>query len=490
MMDWRDLLLAVVIRAVDRIAPRFVRRKASASHALPAAHPGISILIPERGTPALLAACLASVELACKSLREPTAVHVVVNGCDPADYDDLVLKHRFVSWHFEARALGFHSAIRRGLGFVTHQWVYLLNSDMTMAQDALATLSPLRDGRTFAIASQIFFSDQGRRREETGWTDYWIDAAITQHFDRTPEGPFVRGHLYASGGASLFRAALLRRYVSSTSCYSPFYFEDADWGVQAARSGYAVKFCPGSTVMHAHRATIKRFYAPQEIARVIRRNQLLFEARHGLGGRARMLASEAPQTRRELTSPAVLIGIVLQRWHSCQARLRGFSPARSCATAYPRSFVASYPTVMIYLEGGARNGWQHAVNDARWMISRTASSANVVLIAEGIRAESIDLAREPLSLCAAIHVLPSVEASKQAHVLDQNSSRQQEWWRSVYGTGAMVSEAQQHGVARVIQRAKLPTETRIDQAAITEVSDKLVAATGSSIASAEHRSLR
>ena len=86
MMDWRDLLLAVAVRGVDSVAPRFLLRKDLRLEALVPARPGISILIPERGTPGLLAACLASVEIACMSLREPIEVHVVVNGCDLADY--------------------------------------------------------------------------------------------------------------------------------------------------------------------------------------------------------------------------------------------------------------------------------------------------------------------------------------------------------------------------------------------------------------------
>lgn len=66
-----------------------------------------------------------------------------------------------------------------------------------------------------------------RRREETGWTDFRIERFVTQHYDRTPEGDAVRGHLYAGGGASLFRTALLRRYAARTLAYAPFYFEDA-----------------------------------------------------------------------------------------------------------------------------------------------------------------------------------------------------------------------------------------------------------------------
>jgi GT2 family glycosyltransferase len=436
-MDWREWALAAVLRSVDTLAPLLPLPETPAPTPLPAARPGFSILIPERGTPALLAGCLASVKVACAATVEPVAIHVVVNGCARGDYAALCAQHPAVDWHFEAQALGFSGALARGLDVVAHDWVYLVNSDMTLAPDALAHALPLRDARTFAIASQIFFADPTRRREETGWTDYRVDQHLTQHYDRMPEGMAVRGHLYAGGGASLFRTALLRRYSAATAAYAPFYFEDADWGVQAARAGYAVKFCPASMVWHVHRATIGQHYAPAEITRIVRRNQLLFEARHGFGGRARMLGDEPASTRRELTAVATLAGMLSQRWRTCRARTRGYAPERSCATFYPRPFRAERPVVLFSAPSALQDVAAGRAHDLLSTAQQLARDTNVVLITTEIPviAMSVEASFAPF---AAVHVIAGGKPDPLTHAADAtrpapvSRERQLAWWRSVY----------------------------------------------------------
>jgi len=434
-MDLRELVFAAGLRAVDALAPRLPQGRAAPAAPPGPATGGVAILIPERGTPALLAACLDSVEAACADVAEPAAVIVVVNGCERAAYDALVARHRAVRWTFEPRPLGYGGAIARGLPLVRQDWVYLLNSDMTLDPGALAALLPLRDGQTFAIASQIFLADPTRRREETGWTDFRIDGCVTQHYDRAPEGDAVRGHLYAGGGASLFRTALLRRYAARTRAYAPFYFEDADWGVQAAREGYAVKFCPASRARHRHRATIGRCYGPAEIARIVRRNQLLFEARHGFGGRARMLAGEPASTRRELTTPATLATAMWCRWRTRRARARGYAPELCCATWHPRPFADARPTVLFAVRAASRAG------RLREHVAAAQGSANLVLVTEEVaEGHGID---DPLRAAfSAVHIVPAAaEHGRNRGVVElapglDRFARQLAWWRAVYRPAA------------------------------------------------------
>ncbi len=445
-MDVRELVLAAGLRLVDALAPRLPSRRAAPAAAPdappPAATDGVAILIPERGTPALLAACLDSVAAACAGVVEPVAVVVVVNGCERAAYDALVARHGAVRWTFEPRPLGFGGAIARGLALVGHDWVYLLNSDMTLDPGALAALLPLRDARTFAVASQIFLADPARRREETGWTDFRIEGRVTQHYDRTPEGDAVRGHLYAGGGASLFRTALLRRYAARTRAYAPFYFEDADWGVQAAREGLAVKFCPASRAWHRHRATIGRCYEPAEIARIVRRNELLFEARHGFGGRARMLAGVPASTRRELTTPATLATTLWSRWRTRRARARGYAPELCCATWHPHHFDDARPTRMFAV--GTPLPREPAAALHRFLAHAAAAQAeaNLVLVIAQFPGDPA-LDAPSLEAFAAVHVVPAAagnagDGSPLARPGDPEVfARQLAWWREVYRPAAV-----------------------------------------------------
>jgi GT2 family glycosyltransferase len=244
--------------------------------------PGISVIIPERDTPDLLERALDHLQPALANIAEPSEVIVVVNGASPDRYSDLMARFPAMNWQLHARPLGFSGALAQGLAAARFGGVYLHNSDMTIEQDALIQLLPWRTPQVFAIASQIFFDDPKKRREETGWGDMrMVGAGRSEMFERMPEdNGLVRSGLYASGGSSLFDAALLRRFSALTQGYAPFYYEDADWGAQAWRNGLEVLFQPNSIAWHRHRGTISRLYSPAEIERIVSRNAILFDLRN------------------------------------------------------------------------------------------------------------------------------------------------------------------------------------------------------------------
>lgn len=244
--------------------------------------PGISIVIPERDTPDLLDRALEHLQPALSQVTEPSEIIVVVNGAGPDRYTDLQARFPAVRWQFHVQPLGFSGALEQGLGAVRFGGVYLHNSDMTLEPDALAELLAWRTPQVFAIASQIFFDDPEKRREETGWSDMrLVGAGRSEMFERMPEdNGLVRSGLYASGGSSLFDTALLRRFSALTQGYAPFYYEDADWGVQAWHNGLEALFQPRSVAWHRHRGTISRFYPPAEIDRIVSRNAILFDLRN------------------------------------------------------------------------------------------------------------------------------------------------------------------------------------------------------------------
>ncbi len=248
---------------------------------------GVSILIPEHRTPDLLSECLGSVLVACQNLREPWEIIVVVNGAEESRYVELRNRFKNVRWLLFPRAMGFDGAIRAGLPATTYAWVYLLNSDMVLNSDALQALLPWRGPRVFAIASQIFFQDTQRRREETGWTRMVTRGGMIEFWDELPEYPdSVRGTIYAGGGASLFQKLLLQRLVRRKPAYPTGYWEDIEWGVVAWKKGYASLFCPNSRVTHRHRATYSQIYSEDELTTILRINQCRFQLRNPMPGRA------------------------------------------------------------------------------------------------------------------------------------------------------------------------------------------------------------
>ncbi len=304
----------------DRVGAYIRPRRGSRSIRFPSSiGQGISVIIPERGSPRILRACLESLELAAREIEEPLEIVVVVNGSDSKDYREEARRFGDVRWIFVPAPLSFSEAVRRGISAARHPWTYLLNSDVVVERRTLAELLPWRAPHVFSIASQILPQDPSRRREETGWTALRCPHGVAEILDTLPEDEIsVRGGVYAGGGSSLFQSRLLRRMVARGDAYAPFYWEDVEWGVLAWKQGYETLFCPSSRVWHARRATISRYYGHGEIERVFRRNGLLFHLRNldTMGSMERVYAAVAESddvSFVQLTSVRSVAGVVRTR---------------------------------------------------------------------------------------------------------------------------------------------------------------------------------
>ena len=312
--------LGLALGISDLLAPlvrRFLRRGTPSLHAW---RPGVSVVIPERDSPEeMIRECLTSVQAALREVAEPAEVVVVANGAPLSRYASIAGEFPAARWLHSTRHLSFATAIRRGVRGARYDWVYFLNSDMKLDPRALTEILRWRAGHVFAVSSQVFFMDPQRRREETGWTDARIQGGLVEIFDVPPDNDeLTRGTLYAGGGASLFRRAVLWRMLEKRDPYAPFYWEDVEWGVRAWREGYEVLFCPRSKAWHRHRATVQRFYSQAEIGRIFRRNQLQFDLRQKWTAlpRAQLVyevQAQDEKTRRELESLWNCLRLIIAR---------------------------------------------------------------------------------------------------------------------------------------------------------------------------------
>jgi GT2 family glycosyltransferase/MoaA/NifB/PqqE/SkfB family radical SAM enzyme len=278
----RELLepLRALIETTDcwgqRLARRWRRRPARPGWGW---RPGISVLIPEWDNAEELGACLASVAQAALRWAEPLETLVVVNGSERARYAGLQSAYPQVRWSFHPRPLGFAGAVRAGLRMVRYDWVYLLNSDVVLDPGALAELAPLRASGTFSAGSQILLKDRTCFRDETNWGVLAVEDGLAAIADWIPRSTGPAPAFYGGGGATLFRAALLRKLLDA-SAYHPFYWEDVEWGWRARKLGCESWFCPASVVHHSRRSTIGKKHPPGEVERILRRNALLFQLRN------------------------------------------------------------------------------------------------------------------------------------------------------------------------------------------------------------------
>lgn len=322
--SWRQRLrlapLSLAAAVADIVAGAVPERGSRGPGAWPA---GVAVVIPERDAPDLLREALTRLRDALCAVREPTQVVVVANGAPRARYDAIARDFPEVEWEHSDAPLGFAGAVERGLARVRMGGTYLLNNDMALEPGAIAALLPLRSPRVFAISSQILQFDATGRRQETGFTDWYVDGGGLRLY-HAPAPDATAPHVCASGGAALFRTALLARYMPACRAYDPFYWEDVEWGLRAWRDGYEVLFCPQSRASHRHRATTARFYAPDELERIVERNRLLFDLRHAASGEdagdlMRRACNLPYASQRELARLRVAAGVLAHRGRSRRA---------------------------------------------------------------------------------------------------------------------------------------------------------------------------
>jgi GT2 family glycosyltransferase len=203
----------------------------------------MTVIIPERGNSDLLDQCLASVDEAGRHMEEPLQVIVAANGIQDEDYTPIRGRYPRVEFVCQAAPLTFCGAVRAGLKRARHDWVYLLNNDMTLEPGALQTLADERRDSVFALASRIVLADRGLLSYETNWTSYRVRDELLEVYHAAPPqgaGPFEI--LFGGGGCTLYRRALLEQYLGRFDPYAPFYFERTWIGPRAA-GGTASRVC-------------------------------------------------------------------------------------------------------------------------------------------------------------------------------------------------------------------------------------------------------
>jgi GT2 family glycosyltransferase len=404
----RKLLLSpfyLLIVAIDMFGKYFVR-PASLPKSGSRFSAGISVVIPERANKPLLRQCLQSLSKACESFEEPVQVIVVVSEAQADMYAELA--HNFpADWIFRSEPLWFIDAVALGVGAAKYDWVYLLNSDMVLHPAALHEVAKWRSPSVFAIASQIYFQDSIRRREETGLTEIRNAGGLLELLDVVPEEPHrIRAHAYAGGGSSLFKRALLASFIERTTGYEPFYWEDVEWGVLAWRHGFEVLFCPQSTVWHFHRGTNLKFFSREEIERIFRRNGLLFQLRMALPANASRtvfgtIARLDAKSFREMLNVTRILDTLRARIRSYSEPSVTLQPIPGIDIHYGRPRRPDNPSILIvspYCVYPPAHGGARRIHE---LIDRLARAFDIILLSD----ESENYTKESFKYFTSCHLV-------------------------------------------------------------------------------------
>jgi glycosyltransferase involved in cell wall biosynthesis len=149
---------------------------------------------------------------------------------------------------------------------------------MRVAPDFLPPLLAAFDAPdVFAVASQIFFSDPAKPRQETGLTQgWWQDGLLRVRHRLDPQVTGLFPCFYPGGGSSAFDRRKFLELGGFDHLLAPFYLEDTDTGYAAWKRGWRVLYQPASHVWHEHRGTIGKKFSAAYIDSIVEKNFLLW----------------------------------------------------------------------------------------------------------------------------------------------------------------------------------------------------------------------
>ncbi len=242
----------------------------------------VSIVVLNWNGKELLTESLPALHQALSGMEGLREVIVADNGSTDGSRD--FVRTSFPEFHFLEfnTNLGFAEGNNRAALSARGELLLFLNNDMVVDRDFLPPLlRPFtRSGDVFAVASQVFFQDLTKPREETGKTTAWWDGGIVRfaHQPLTPDEEDAESIpiFWAGGGAALFDRSKFLELGGFRTIYSPAYVEDADVSYRALKRGWKVLLAPKSRVVHKHRSTSSRTMSPEHLESLIARNRLLF----------------------------------------------------------------------------------------------------------------------------------------------------------------------------------------------------------------------
>ena len=270
------LIASVVAFAIEDLAWKVFGRGQPPTDTRPSTA-AASVVIPNWNGRELLEKYLPSVVAA---LVGSAANEIVVVDNGSSDGSAEFVRRNFPGVKLVAleRNLGFGGGSNAGVRAAKNDIVVLLNSDMRVAPDFLVPLvEGFTDERVFAVSCQILFTDERKRREETGLTQGWWEEGGLRVRHRIDEK--VRDLypcFYGGGGSCGFDRRKFLELGGFDPLLSPFYLEDTDLSYEAWKRGWKVLYQPRSVVYHEHRGTIGKRFTEAQIQSVLKKNYILF----------------------------------------------------------------------------------------------------------------------------------------------------------------------------------------------------------------------
>jgi len=243
---------------------------------------GMGIIIPNYNGASFITQTIQAALDAVEALKTECRIYVVDDGSRDKSVEVL---NQVFSGHPEIEIIprpsngGFGAACTTGFAANEYSWVLYLNSDVLIQKDALQAFWE----ETLLPENQDVFAFTGSYVKENGEPEKGSLERGQLHFGlirtRTTDRPEIRNqkhpHFFANGGFSLFRADIFRELGGFCPLFDPFYSEDVDLSLRAARKGYKLLYCPGPKGVHENSKTVKENFPNERVQIIHFRNRLL-----------------------------------------------------------------------------------------------------------------------------------------------------------------------------------------------------------------------
>lgn len=208
---------------------------------------------------------LSSAIIASGKLKEPSEVVLIDNGSSD---DTLPLVKKSFKNKVKIVAhpdnLGFAEGYNYAINSLKYPWVFFMNNDMKLDEQALHELIRVRDASAitpFAVTAHIV-TPRNSTECESGLTYTWQKWGRWLLAHSREISDQIKPSLYPGGGSSLInKKRFLQLGGFNSRWFAPYYGEDLFLGLLAWQKGWPTLFAPNANITHYHHSTIKNLSA-------------------------------------------------------------------------------------------------------------------------------------------------------------------------------------------------------------------------------------
>ena len=243
----------------------------------------LSIIIPNFNGKHLLEKNLPSVIDAAK--KSGWQFEIII--ADDASTDDSVL---FLKNYYPEIILvenkingGFSKNINSGIKLANHDWVFALNSDISLDENYFQLLEKyLDDENCFGVMGSIYDEQSKHLIDAAKYpANKGLQIIGTINYKLQIEDNSLKlPTLFLSGANALMNRKKLLLLQGFDEIYSPFYQEDVDLGVKAWRMGWCCYYESEAKCFHATSSTIETNFKKKKVSAIARRNKMILNYLH------------------------------------------------------------------------------------------------------------------------------------------------------------------------------------------------------------------